>query len=323
MKWTKTKRIFAYTTYALITMIVICVNFNTNKMHITESAKNAFIDAINKEKDLYISQINVQYHQKYSPNNIGGEEKKNWSDQAYFIAKDSVRNHLDSLFKYEMHKINKYTNTAIGYTYNGKRYNSRDEKFIRKATLVQEYKFRINYNKKSDITLQAYIYTPTYALLLNNIYTYILLAVMLIPITCYIIYRRNKKENLSKGINSEDGNLIKQRKYRSTKWIEIHEGYYWDNNHNTLRYNTTQVILRGNNIKIFRKFISNEDFFLSHTDISKLYEKVESVEVKDRAYHLIKSLKECIAILDINVVSIRGKGYKLVFNSVSSNYNNN
>ena len=75
--------------------------------------------------------------------------------------------------------------------------------------------------------------------------------------------------------------------------------------------------------KIFRKFISNEDFFLSHTDISKLYEKVESVEVKDRAYHLIKSLKECIAILDINVVSIRGKGYKLVFNSVSSNYNNN
>ena len=54
-----------------------------------------------------------------------------------------------------------------------------------------------------------------------------------------------------------------------------------------------------------------------------IYEKVESVEAKDRAYHLIKSLKECIAILGINVVSIRGKGYKLVFNSVSSNYNNN
>lgn len=57
-----------------------------------------------------------------------------------------------------------------------------------------------------------------------------------------------------------------------------------------------------------------EDFFLSHTDIYKLYENTESVEAKDKAYHLIKSLKECIAILGINVVSIRGKGYKLVFN---------
>lgn len=317
MKWAKVKRIFSHSTYALITMIVICVSFKYEKINITESAKNAFINAINKEKDMYISQINVQYHQKYSPNEIRGEEKKNWSDQAYFIAKDSARNNLDSLFKYEMHKINKYTYTAIGYTYNGKRYNSRDEKFIRKATLIKEYKFRINNNKKSDITLQAYIYTPTYTLLLNNIYTYILLAVMLIPITYYIIYRRNKKENLSKEIKKEDGNLIKQRQYLSTKWIEIHEGYYWNNNINTLKYNTSQVILTGNNIKIFRKFISNEDFFLSHTDISKLYVKVENIETKDRTYHLIKSLKESIAILDINVVSIRGKGYKLVFNESS------
>ena len=86
-------------------------------MHISESAKRAFINAINKEKDLYISQINIQYYQKNSPNEILGEEKKNWSDQAYFIAIDSERNHLDSLFRYEMHKINKYTNTAIGYVY--------------------------------------------------------------------------------------------------------------------------------------------------------------------------------------------------------------
>ena len=137
---------------------------------------------------------------------------------------------------------------------------------------------------------------------------------MFIPIICYIMYSRNKKENISKEIKNEDGNIIKQRKYQSTKWVEIHNGYYWDNNHHTLRYNDTQVILSGNNIRIFRKFISKEDFFLSHTDIHKLYENAESVETKDRTYHLIKSLKECIAILDINVVSIRGKGYKLVFN---------
>ena len=72
-------------------------------------------------------------------------QKKNWSDQYYFIAKDSERNHLDSLFRYEMHKINKYTSTAIGYVYNGKKYNSGDEKFIRKAILVQEYKYRKDY----------------------------------------------------------------------------------------------------------------------------------------------------------------------------------
>lgn len=314
MKLTNIKCIFAYTTYALITIVIISINFNTTKMHISESAKRAFINAINKEKDLYISQINIQYHQKNSPNEILGEEKKNWSDQAYFIAKDSERNHLDSLFRYEMHKINKYTNTAIGYVYNGKKYNSSDDKFIRKAILVQEYKYRKDYNNKSDITLQAYIYTPTYRLLLNNIYTYIILAVMYIPIICYIIYSRNKKENISKEIKNEDGNIIKQRKYQSTKWVMIHNGYYWDNNHHTLRYNDTQVILSGNNIRIFRKFISKEDFFLSHTDIYKLYENTESVEAKDKAYHLIKSLKECIAILGINVVSIRGKGYKLVFN---------
>lgn len=194
MKLTNIKCIFAYTTYALITIVIISINFNTTKMHISESAKRAFINAINKEKDLYISQINIQYHQKNSPNEILGEEKKNWSDQAYFIAKDSERNHLDSLFRYEMHKINKYTNTAIGYIYNGKKYNSGDEKFIRKAILVQEYKYRKDYNNKSDITLQAYIYTPTYRLLLNNIYTYIILAVMFIPIICYICIVETKKK---------------------------------------------------------------------------------------------------------------------------------
>ena len=193
MKLTNIKCIFAYTTCALITMVIICINFNTTKMHISESAKLAFTSAINKEKDLYISQINIQYHQKNSPNEILGAEKKNWSDQAYFIAKDSERNHLDSLFRYEMHKINKYTHTAIGYVYNGKKYHSGDEKFIRKATLVQEYKYRKDHNNKSDITLQAYIYTPTYRLLLNNIYTYIVLAAMFIPIICYVIYSRNKK----------------------------------------------------------------------------------------------------------------------------------
>lgn len=97
---TNTKYIFAYTIYALITMVIICINFNTTKMHINESAKHSFINAINKEKDLYISQINIQYYQENSPNEIMGEEKKNWSDQAYFIAKDSERNHLDSLFRY-------------------------------------------------------------------------------------------------------------------------------------------------------------------------------------------------------------------------------
>lgn len=86
-------------------MVIICINFNTTKMHISESAKLAFTSAINKEKDLYISQINIQYHQKNSPNEILGAEKKNWSDQAYFIAKDSERNHLDSLFRYEMGSV--------------------------------------------------------------------------------------------------------------------------------------------------------------------------------------------------------------------------
>lgn len=325
MKWTRPKTIFLYTTYTLITLIVVCVNFNTDKTHITESAKNAFINAINKEKHLYISKINIQYHQKNSPNDIRGEEKKNWSDQFYFITKDSNRSNLDSLFRYEMHKINKYTTTAIGYTYNGKKYNSRDENFIRKATLVQEYKYRKDYNNKSDITLQAYIYTPSYILILNNIYTYIILATILFPITCGLFYNRSKKENHPEDItiknetteNNEDADLIRPRKYQPTKWIEIHKGYYWDNSHSTLRYNNKHIALSGNNIKIFRKFISKEDFFLSHTEISQLYDKLETSETKDRAYHLIKSLKECIANLDINVVSIRGKGYRLVFNGDS------
>lgn len=316
------KPILIYTAYALITLIVICVNFDKDKTHITESAKNAFINAINEEKHLYISQISVQYLQKNSPNDIKGEEKKNWSDQAYFIAEDPKRNHLDSLFRSEMHKVNKYTATAIGYTYNGKKYYSCDEKFIGKAILVQEYKYRKDYNNKSDITLQAYIHTPSYILILNNIYTYILLAVIFILITCHLFYNRHKTEKYSENKieteeNDEDASLIKQRKYQSTKWIEIYEGYYWDNSHNTLRYDKKHVILSGNNIRIFRMFISKEDFFLSHTDISKLYAKGDAGDTKDKVYHLIKSLKECIAILDINVVSIRGKGYRLVFRSVS------
>ena len=37
---------------------------------------------------------------------------------------------------------------------------------------------------------------------------------------------------------------------------------------------------------------------------------------KDKVYHLIRSLKECTASLDIDVESITLKGKRLVFNGV-------
>lgn len=322
MQFTKTNLIFIYIAFTLIMIITFCVNLRTDAELICESARYAFTNAIDQEKHQYISRIEIYYNKNNSLNDISGEEKKNWCDQAYFFSTDSTRHRLDSLFRNEMLKINAHTATAIGYTYNGKNYNSLDEKFIRKATLIQEYKFRKDYNNKSDITLRAYIYTPLYILILNNIYTYMLLCVLLFPIP-YLFYCRNKRANYSKNItvddeaetNNDDAIYITQRKYKSTKWVQIYEGYYWDGEHNTLRYKNKNIMLNGRAIRIFHAFIAKEDFFLFHHDICKIYNlKVESPEAKDKVYHLIKSLKESLSEANINIESVRGKGYKLSFN---------
>ena len=74
-------------------------------------------------------------------------------------------------------------------------------------------------------------------------------------------------------------------------------------------------MLNGKAIRIFHAFITKEDFFLFHHDIYKIYNlKVESPETKDKVYYLIKSLKESLSEVNINIESVRGKGYKLSFN---------
>lgn len=322
MQFTKTNIIFIYIAFTLLIIITFCINLRTDAELICESARYAFTHAIDQEKHQYISRIEIYYNNNNSPNDISGEEKKNWCDQAYFFSTDSTRHRLDSLFRNEMLKVNAHTVTAIGYKYNGKNYHSLDEKFIRKATLIQEYKYRKDYNNISDITLRAYIYTPLYILILNNIYTYILLCVLLFPIA-YLFYYRYKKANYSKGItvtdeaetNNGDAIHITQRKYKTTKWVQIYEGYYWDGEHNILRYKNKNVMLNGKAIRIFHAFITKEDFFLFHHDIYKIYNlKVESPETKDKVYYLIKSLKESLSEININIESVRGKGYKLSFN---------
>ena len=64
----------------------------------------------------------------------------------------------------------------------------------------------------------------------------------------------------------------------------------------------------------FLLFIAHEDFFISHTDIGRLYDGKEPTAMsKDKAYHTIKQLKGLVAALGIGIHSVRGKGYRMAF----------
>lgn len=314
------KYIIGCVIYVFFAIAVLLSYVQKEEKYIIECAGNAFRRAFAIEQKLFISQIHIQYHQQHSPNEISGEEKKNWCEQSFFILKDPNRYKLDSLFRAELHDMDIKANTAIGYRYGDKTFFSADAKSLESAIEVSEYSFRKDYSGDSKITLKAYVWIPYGNILVNNLYTY-LLTLILLGFIGWQFYVKCLKKNAQKTISPKvDISLIEanstSRIIEKTKWIRVYGDYFWDKKRSVVLCGKKRIMLKGESAKFFSAFLTKEDFILTYSDICKLYDSdVETYEIKDRTYHSVKILKTSIAEIGLQIKTLRGKGYELLFPS--------
>ena len=318
MSRSRMKHIIPYIAILLLATVTIYSNAEKERTRITERCQDTFSHAIRTEKKLLIKQFCMQYRQENSPNSLSVEDKKDWYDQNYLIATSPSRHQLDSLFRDGAHKINRNISTAIGYTFNGKNFFSGDESCRKSVIPAQECVYRKDTISTTDIVLQAYIHIPFYVPL-QNTYTYAVVFMASVALAVCFLYTRRRKKNMT-GIPlqelPETGNVtpVIPRKVQTEKWMKLTDGYQWNPQNHMIEHAGKTVILRGEALRFFQKLIVDKYFFLSYSEICRLYHlKEETNGAKDRAYHSIKQLKDNVAELGIEIKSIRGKGYKLLF----------
>lgn len=74
-----------------------------------------------------------------------------------------------------------------------------------------------------------------------------------------------------------------------------------------------KIILKGESLRYFQQFVVAEHFFLNYGDLHALYKNKDIEESKDCIYHTILQLRKELKIVDVKVESIRGVGYRLLF----------
>ncbi len=308
--------------FSFLFLIVLVFLGESRRKYILSESRHAFSAAILEEKNLFISKVSFQYKAEYSPNNISAEEKKNWGDQYYLIQKDSCRYRLDSLFRQELMGRGLELQTAVSRTFNGKTIASCQPDFFEKATLLHEYTYRKDENNQSDIILRAYIYLPFY-LLFDYKYFYILILVYVLGVFIYLYYKQmsgKKDANCvlqpqvsipSSAIENDE--VIQERNIVQTEWITVTGDYLWDAKNHILKSGEKKIILKGESLRYFQQFVVAEHFFLNYGDLHALYKNRGIEESKDCIYHTILQLRKELKIVDVKVESIRGVGYRLLF----------
>lgn len=307
--------------YLAVAFMAVLIYTEKEKKYRKETSRNAFWNAVRQEKETGIREVVFRYRQDNSPNELSEEEKRNWCDQAFLLTEDPDRVRLDSLFHAALLHTGIQAASAVGYTYRGKTYFSGNERLRKSATLVEETTYRKDHDKTNDITIRAYVQLPEGLLLPDtSVCLLVMLPAVILAGTALARLYRNRQtgsrttETEEKTDNGPEETSYLQRQTTAVRWTVIRDGYWWDNRHHVLKHQDRTVTLGGESLRFFLLFIAQEDFFISHKDIGRLYDEKEPTAMnKDRAYHSIKQLKGLVSALDIGIHSVRGKGYRMSF----------
>ena len=69
--------------YMFFMVVIASYSIMKNKGNIRDKSNIAFISAIEKERESFISNFNIRYNPKYSPDSVSASEKIDWTSQAY------------------------------------------------------------------------------------------------------------------------------------------------------------------------------------------------------------------------------------------------
>ena len=304
MKLNRIKLIGAVVIYLILMLGITLFSAMISKESIKNKSDIAFLTAIKREKALFRQDAFINLNS--STSTIPVEERIDWAAQLFLTVEDSCRHRLDSIFREEIKNRGMNLNTSISCTYKGKDISYAEPESLKGTKIIHEKVYRKDDKKENDITLKAYVYLP-FNVLIGNTTLYVLFLLHIVGLIAYFYRKRTNKPQycpVKTEIRTTD----------TTRWIIINDDLLWDENNSLLKKGEKTMILKGESLRFFRLFLKSEFFFLKHTDIYRSYGlKGELPEFKDRIYHSIKGLKKDLTVFDINIKSIRGRGYQLTF----------
>lgn len=303
--------------------------FHIQRNNICLKSSYVFSEVLKKEKMLRIEQVIWQYDQRNSPNDITGEEKKEWFDQEYIFRRDSTRTLLDSLFRAALLEADIEAETAIRCIRNTVVTNtSADSVFYEEAIPLKQFVYRVDEDPDKNIMLQAYIKLPFVTvwqygylmwlvsgvtfLLLGGIFCGYKFGMNIIPEVKFTLSQQELQE-----MEKQSPSLLIQN--RTIEWVRLSEDLSFNKEHGSLRYKgDTDIYLPRNLQKLFSLFITVEQLILTHENICTSVlarstkdglSKSDRNAVASTIRHLRERLKP-IPIIEIKQLS--GVGYQML-----------
>lgn len=288
------------------------------------AASQFFLKAIDKETEKSREALKFfKYELGNSPDAIPYAEKMDWSDQSYLIGHDPNRLILDSLFKVELAKQRLYVPTAVRCLFEGKVvYSNSDSLFCQQAIALPPVVYRLSNEPIKRCELQGYIKLPVGTVLKQipsigfMVLSWVLSVFFIIG---YSYYRRKRGTIVSIRVPVAEDRIVTPVQI-AVEWIQLPLGLLLCKASGVLKCGDQQVLLSGNGLRLFRLFISKDDYFLTFDEIyrvvfgHKMDKKVNSD--RDRIITLIKRLRENLKVFTcIEIKSVRGEGYLLEIKS--------
>lgn len=284
-------------------------------------AKQAFEDAIAAEVKECLDVRFSQYDPKLSP--IPGTEhsKIAWADQEALTLNDSLRFHLNELFRQKLNEQEIDLRAEIHCNRNGKLYTLNGENSLEHPFLLAEENFQ---NGERFIKLQAYIELPREASQgYFSPFLFIAIAVGIGVVGWYILFQKRKKEAVTEKVRQPP--VIQEVVPSEKKQEEIvalkSDIQYYKKSHTVARAERRSH-LNGKSIIYFEAFIAKEDYMLEYGEIRDLCIKQrgsssitqEEISVSSSVMsHAMKQLEFQLKPIDIQIKNIRGQGYRMIF----------
>ena len=215
----------------------------------------AFDTAMKEEKKLQIKKMAWNFDVERSPNDISGEEKREWLEQFFLTSKDPNRHLLDSLFHTMLVQEDIGVEwSAVSCTFGGKVRAAVPIEQLKKDLLVEERHYRKDYKEENQIVLCVYI--QFMALWKNGIF-YGWVAVWLIGIMGILYWMR--KWNVQKRCVEQEGPILHEEivPYEPVpiRWVRLREDLLFDEEHGILKSGERTLQLQNLDLDYFRAFL--------------------------------------------------------------------
>jgi len=214
---------------------------------------------------------------------------------------------LDSLLFHELLKEGISIPVAVRYTDNTakKIYNSKsDTTFYAQANSMEEIVLGV----RNEITLQAFVKFPIFAIIKHAKVQYLLLSsiwFLIIGILFFLVFRkRSARQTIYYKHSKSEQQLVTLTK--------VSDSLFWDTEKRTLIYYENALQIPELSAKLFECFLNSPDHYLSNETMEKTL-RGKVLNAKSWRAQSIKRLRENLSsIPELSVEVIRGKGYQLI-----------